>query len=435
MHILNEWLNGKLPAHIKHVFYFTLWNLTDFKKSSVEELLSDHHGDNSAQFVKLISSRPEDCLVVFDGADEVILDRRNSNQQGTIAMNLVSSIIQGKELPRVCVVVTSRPGGIPGCYQFDKCGEIYGLTQDEIDKYVAKFSRGDDELQQSINEYIKEHTNIASLCYVPVQCRLVCRIVKMKKKCHTEVPKTITQLYSLSVENLAIEHILRNKYTDTVEDAEVFDQEDRQKLLSHAKLARAAMAKTPVQITFSQSEIEKYDLKEAATTCGLLTLSKDTDALLRKHSHTYSYNHLTMQEYLAAVALVSSPQEVESMVMQAANHDQLDLLFMFLCGLLGDSSCQEFLKSLGCERKMSAESLLKLVVERERKKGREHHEQSTLLLLMMIYESRHPELWSTVADYVMEDGKALDLRWKHISPVELQAMTFIFQQSTFTSLE
>ena len=248
MHLLDEWLNGKLPAHIRYVFYFTLWDLTHFKKSSVGELFFDHHKDDSAQFVKLITSRPGDCLVVFDGADEVILD---SNQQGAVVMDLVSSIIQGKELSRTCVVVTSRPGGIPGCYKFDKCAEIYGLTQDKIDQYVAKFSRGDDDLQQSINEYIKGYTNIASLCYVPVQCRLVCRIVKMKK-CHTEVPKTITQLYSLSVKNLAIEHNLRNKYTDTVEDAEVFHQEDRHNLLNHAKLARAAMAKTPVQITFSQ---------------------------------------------------------------------------------------------------------------------------------------------------------------------------------------
>lgn len=149
-----------------------------------------------------------------------------------------------------------------------------------------------------------------------------------------------------------------------------------------------------------------------------------------KNKHSY----LTVQEFLTAFALVSSPQDTESMIEESASDGQLDLVLMFLCGLLGDHNCKEFLNSLDCQIQMTPECLLQLVVERERKANKLRSVQSALLLIMMIYESRRPCLWSKVADCVMEDSQILNLSHLHISPVELQAVIFIFPQSTFTSL-
>ena len=156
-----------------------------------------------------------------------------------------------------------------------------------------------------------------------------------------------------------------------------------------------------------------------------MTVTKEKSRVLRTHCCTYSFNHLTIQEFFTAVALVSNPQEAESMIRKAAG-GQLDLVCMFLCGLVGDPCSKEFLDSLDCQVEISAKRVLQLVVEREKRKeewNRERYQKQTaLLLLLMIYESRNPNLWSTVAGYVMKDGQ-------HISPVELQAVTFIFELS------
>ena len=450
MHILDEWLNGdKLPANIRHIFYFALRSLIYFSRPSIEDLFFEHHGDdNSGQFVKLMATCPDDCVAIFDGADEVILRHPsgpgNSGKREAAPMELVSSIIQGTELPRVRVVVTSRPGGIPDFCKFDKNAEIYGLTENKISEFVNKFSGDDEDLRQRIQDYIDTNANIASLCYVPVQCGLVCRIVRAarKHKREEELPGTITQLYCLSVENLAIEHHPLFKNSDTVEDAEVIRQL-KEPLLMHAELARCGMGKPSVQVTFRQKEIEDLNLKEAATECGLLTVTKEkSTGVLRTHCCTYSFNHLTIQEFFAAVTLVSSPQEAEAMIKNAAG-GQLDLVCMFLCGLVDNPRSKRFLDSLGCQVEITAERVLQVVVEREKRKEKrtkesdrvEHQKQTALLLLLMIYESGNPNLWSTVAGYVMEDGKTLDLSDQHISPVELQALTFIFELNAFTSLE
>ena len=445
IHIIDQWLNNRLPSIIKHVFYFALRHLRHFRTSSLTGLFYYHHeGNAESDLFQLITTCPKECLLIFDGADEYDLvppncptsipDESDPTQSFKMSV-LVSSIIQGKYLKPVFVLVTSRPGGVPE-YKFDRTAEIYGLTKTKMPEYVAKFCRGDSDLQKCINTYIQEHVNIASLCYIPMQCGLVCRIVRDHKK-HPQdkgFPTTVTQLYTRSVMNLVRAHHPDFKDLESVVVKQVIT-ELREPLLNHARLALTGMRKLPVQVTFTDEEIKKFNLQTEATNCGLLAVSKEKDTVNSKtHICTYSFNHLTMQELFAAVALVSSPQEAASMLTEFRKGGQLDLVLLFLCGLIGDPSCEVFLASLGCQVQMSAERLLQLVTARERQTGSDH-KRIILLLLLMIYESRNPALWSTVADYAMRKDKRLDLSDQHISPVELQSVTFIFPNDNISSLK
>ena len=447
MHILDKWVNCQLTSKFRYVFYFALRDLSQISVSSLTELFFGHQVKKPSDeaidaFFQRISTNPGECLLILDGIDEYGSiewgDDQFEHKQVVEMHKILSSIIQGNTLGVATVLVTSRPGGIKDGTFFDNTAEIYGLTQDKIVEYTSKFSRGDNKLNARIDGFIRANTNIASLCYIPVQCDLVCRIVRAKELSHSveELPATITQLYIKAVENLAIEHhpMLKGK---EVEDDDNVVAKLREPLLNHAKLARNGMKQSPIKVTFSKTDIDALHLEKAATDCGLLTFSREKGHVLRTYSSTYSFNHLTIQEFLGAVALVSSPQEVASLVMTSANDGQLDLLLMFLCGLAGDCMNQEFLDSLGCHAQMTmtAERVLELVVQREREKTGRDHKRSVLLLLLLIFESRHPELWSTVADYVMEDDKTLDLSNSHISPVELEAVTFILQKSDITSLQ
>ena len=448
MHILDKWVNCQLTSKFRYVFYFALRDLSQINESSLTELFFEHHDQEVLkpsdeaidEFFQHISANPGKCLLILDGIDEYGSiewgDNQFEHKQVVVMHKLLSSIIQGNTLGQATVLVTSRPGGIKDGKYFDSAAEVYGLTQDKIFEYTSKFSRGDNNLNTRIDGLIRANTNIASLCYIPVQCDLVCRIVRAKELSHRvkELPVTITQLYIKAVENLAIEHhpLLKGK---EVEDNVNVVAKLREPLLNHAKLARNGMGQSPIKVTFSKGEIDELDLEEDATDCGLLTFSREKGPVLRTYSSTYSFNHLTIQEFLGAVALVSSPQEAASLLMTSANDGQLDLLLMFLCGLAGDCTTQEFLDSLGCPAQMTAEHVLELVVQRERKKTERNHKQSVLLLLLLIFESRHPELWSIVRDYVLEDGNTLVLSFAHISPVELDAVTFIFQKSDITSLK
>ena len=425
MHVLDMWVNGQLP--FRYVFYFALRNLSQFSSCSLTELFSEHHeGENTAEFAKLITEHPEESLLVLDGADEV---------RGEMPA-LVASILQGETLNKASVLVTTRPGGITD-YKFDKTAEIYGLTPEKIDEYTSKFCGDDKHLKTCIDNYIKTNSSIAALCYVPFQCGLVCRIVKAKedsKDSKKELPATITQLYILAVTHLGAKLYNPNKTYGTVDEDDVFGKL-RKPLLNHAKLSIVGMGEYPVKVTFSTKEIKELHLEEAVTECGLLTLSKEKNKLQGTHRCTYSFIHLTVQEFLSALALVNNRNDVKSLMKKSRNDGQLDLMWMFLCGLIGDHKNKTFLDSLDCQTQMTAEWLLQLVIQRERDETRRDHKQSVLLVLLIVFEAQQPELWSTVKHYVVEDGGKLDLSRQHISAVELNAMTFVFQKSDITSLK
>ncbi|KAI0238592.1 hypothetical protein LSAT2_010679 [Lamellibrachia satsuma] len=343
MHILDKWVNGHLMSTYRHVFYFALRDLSQISQSSLTDLFFELHDDEipkpsddaSAEFFKDVTANPGNCLVILDGADEfgeIDLIRDKFEPKQVVDMRtLLSSVIQGKTLGRADVLVTSRPGGIKDTSCFDKTAEIYGLTQDKIFEYISKFCRGDEDLKTSIEDHISGNTNIASLCYIPVQCDLVCRTVRTKKNYpNKQLPETITQLYTMAVTNLVNEHHPLFKGKEVEDDVNAVGML-REPLLSHAKLARDGMGESPV--------------------------------------------------------------------------------------------------------KMTAEDVLELVVQRELGKTGRDHKLSVLLILLLLFESRCPELWSSVSDYVMEDDKTLDLSTQHISPVELQAVTFIFHIGDFNALD
>ena len=446
MHILDKWVNDHLMSTYRHIFYFALRDLSHISQCSLTDLFFELHDqeipkpsdDAAAEFFNDVAANPGNCLVILDGADEFgeidLIGDKFEPKQVVDMHKLLSSIIQGKTLGRADLLVTSRPRGIKDTSCFDKTAEIYGLTQDKIFEYISKFCRGDEDLKTSVEDHITGNTNIASLCYIPVQCDLVCRTVRAKKNSPSEqLPETITQLYRVAVINLVTEHHPRFKDTE-VEDSVV--GQIREPLLSHAKLARDGMGESPVKVTFSKTDIEALHLEKSAIECGLLTFTKEKrGSVVRKYSCVYSFTHLTIQEWLSAVALVSSRENTESMIMKSANDGQLDLVLMFLCGLVGDQTNKEFLDLLGCPIQMTAERVLELVVQRECEKTGRDHKRSVLLILLLLFESRRPELWSSVSDYVMGDDKKLDLSLQHITPVELQAVTFIFHIGDFNSLK
>ena len=110
-----------------------------------------------------------------------------------------------------------------------------------------------------------------------------------------------------------------------------------------------------MKVTFSTKEIKELHLEEAVTECGLLTLSKEKNKLQGTHRCTYSFIHLTVQEFLSALALVNNRNEVKSLMKKSRNDGQLDLMWMFLCGLIGDHKNKTFLDSLDCQTQMTAE--------------------------------------------------------------------------------
>ena len=466
MHITDQWLkNELLPDDIDHLFLFHLRNLSGIDTCSLEDLFFKYQScempstDAIAEFFQQLSAKPDETLLILDGMDEITIEPEKKEKfayNAQVAVpRLIACIINGCVIPSTRVLVTSRPGGFIEHDAYDKKAEIYGFTREKMSVYIETFSGENRNLQNSIEEYIDQNVNVCSFCYIPVHLNMVCRIVKvhMQTEDKQQFPNTLTELFVGFVTNFLFNH--HPKFRDA-DKTKVDIAQLKDSILNHAGMALYGMKQVPIKITFSQDNVDEYHLEQDAMPCGLVTESREPVicSSIPTVKPVYCFQHLTMQECLAAVALVTDIERVKRM-MTTASGGQLDLMVMFLAGLLGNGKNHKFLGSLHNsswysfkwltqrKRARSLESLLKIVVARERteeaslgdKYKSAAHKVSTLLLMMIIYESQKPELWRHVSYYILEGSKVLNLESQHISPTELHSLTYVLPEMNITALK
>ena len=270
-------------------------NLRDFftfsPDSPVNEIVYQHIRDTFGDRV----------LIMFDGYDEL------SKLQKT-ETSIFNQILESKLLPSASIIVTSRPvatATLPDAFKdhTQQHIEVVGFTKKDIDKYIkCKFSV-DPYLLQSFKEYISSHQFISTLMYVPLHCAIVTDLYQMywRKGKRDFAPKTITQLYTCFL------HSLLERYLDdhsvygpqrlSIEMLSNLPQDVYDDLMKLAQLAAKGI------------EEKQYVFDDL--TCNTLGLmqSVDDNESHKPKSTSYSFLHLTLQEYLAALYWSTLPSE------------------------------------------------------------------------------------------------------------------------------
>ena len=475
LQLLNKWLDKELP-HFEDVFFYSMEELSHIKQSSLGDLLFVHQyldmmKPSVAAVAKYVSEMTEKTLVVFDGLEAFGncpsgLETFDCHTEVEMS-RLIGSIISGHTLKLVTLLVTSQPGGVDDYKRFDQVAEIHGFDETKIDEYVDKYCthcQGDNTLKVHTCSYISSNINISSLCHLPMFCSLVCRLGKMGQEYdrNAPFPGTTTRLMTMCVDNFVREH--HPDFSGKELDRRDVIAEIKDQLLDLSKLAKYGMSHEDVKVIFSNKDIEdtfstkdvKEFLQKTATQCGFLNVSKERKEAVVSTKVTQTYfAHLVMQEFFAAIDLVSSVEEIEKMLDQTPNVGQLDMVLTFIAGLAGDPENTTFLESLGYNtttkvanpkyRKyldpsrynivITARDLLELVVRQcvtneHGRSRRRDHKASIIVLLRLVYESRDPELWSEIMAFVMKGSEELDLSGTTIASADLQALTYVAQKAS-----
>ena len=298
-----EWGNGTLLQQWDLVVLVQLrdknirraTNLRDFFEfspdSPVNEIVYQHIRDTFGERV----------LIIFDGYDEL------SKLQKT-ETSIFNQILESKLLPSASVIVTSRPAAtatLPDAFKdhTQQHIEVVGFTKRDIDKYIkCKFSNNSD-LFKSFKEYISSHQFILTLMYVPLHCAIVTDLYQMywRKGKRDFAPKTITQLYTCFL------HSLLERYLD---DHSVYGPQ-RLSIETLSKLPQEVYDDLMKLAQLAAKGIEEKQYVFDDLTCNTLGLmqSVDDNESHRSRSTSYSFLHLTLQEYLAALYWSTLPSE------------------------------------------------------------------------------------------------------------------------------
>ncbi|XP_073325694.1 NACHT, LRR and PYD domains-containing protein 12-like [Pagrus major] len=248
-------------------------------------------------------------LFIFDGLDEsrLSLDFKNHEvvsdvtQKSSVSV-LLTNLIEGKLLPSALVWITSRPAAanrIPPS-RVDRVTEVRGFTDDQKEEYFRRrFS--DEDLSSRIISHIKTSRSLHIMCLIPVFCWITATVLDhmLTTDQRGELPKTLTDMYSHFL--LVQTKRKKQKYDEGRETSpQELTEADREVLL---KLGRLAFEHLETgNIMFYQEDLERCGLNvtEASVYSGVCTeIFRRESAIFQKT--VYSFVHLSVQEFLAAV--------------------------------------------------------------------------------------------------------------------------------------
>ena len=324
-----DWANGHI---LQDYCLVVLIPLREFKLSqqdvfSVSDMLI---GDDITlkndvlQYLRKYSG--SNSLLIFDGFDELSYKERE-----LIGNSLLVKIIKGDILFRSSIIVTSRPYASKSLKDFQRVNrhvEVLGFTERQISDCVEQNLK---ENGRKLLQDLDERLDIKSLCYIPLNCRIVLFVYKRNKN---ELPDTLTQLYEIfilhTIKHFANRISIDPHFLKEIKDAHCYDAlpvSVRQQLHILSEMAFLGMKED--KLVFTQNELKKLDLLSLGLLTSLFVLASTTEI---EH---FQFMHLTIQEFLAAKYLSEfvSKEELKEFFQKNIGSDRFRMTLLFLAGL------------------------------------------------------------------------------------------------------
>ena len=336
--------------------------LRSVQQRSLEDTIMKYIGEENYQ--PMMKSAGRKCLLILEGFDEITIDRR---QNDPFLLHLIKECTV---LEEATILITSRPHA---CEKIDagRRIEIVGFGNDEIRKFAKKSFPNDNQSVEEFLQKLDEYPQLHSLCYIPMNLVMLVDIFHCSEK---KLPSTLTELYRLFIvmtlkrqvkkENVAkkppVCSTVAVRAADSVEETlcvmlRGIPKETVGIVLCLSKLAFRGFfnsychwegeddleeRKEPM-IIFTESDLIQCDIEVTSDFDGYGLLKATPTHELLTDINTYSFNHLTVQEFLCAVYISLQSQQEQLHLLREHFHEYPNV-FIFASGLTGLASSEMF---------------------------------------------------------------------------------------------
>uniref|UniRef100_A0A8K9VG20 NACHT domain-containing protein n=1 Tax=Oncorhynchus mykiss TaxID=8022 RepID=A0A8K9VG20_ONCMY len=308
--VILDWAEGKANQDVHFMFPLPFRDL-NLKKDqySLMQLLS--HYFSELKEIDSIEDGETKTVFIFDGLDEcrLPLDFKNNEKccdvtKPTSVDVLLTNLIERNLLPCALLWITSRPAAanqIPTeCV--DQVTEVRGFNDPQKEEYFRK-KITDQNLANEIIKHMKTSRSLYIMCHMPVFCWISATVLEMilNEAEKDEVPKTLTQMYS---------HFILIQIIS-----------DKEMILKLAKLSFQQLQKG--NLIFYEEDLREcgLDVTEASEYSAMCTeIFKEESGLYQ--DKVYSFVHLSIQEFLAAVHALESCLDKKESVFSPTSDDE-----------------------------------------------------------------------------------------------------------------
>ncbi|XP_072571186.1 NACHT, LRR and PYD domains-containing protein 3-like isoform X2 [Paramormyrops kingsleyae] len=444
-----DWAEGKTnqDVHLMFPLQFRDLNLEKHKEYSLMGLLHRYFPE-----LKVTTDDELDrvkTVFIFDGLDEcrLPLDFQNNftccDVSKTTSLDvLLTNLIKGNLLPSALLWITSRPAAAsqipPQCVH--RVTDIRGFNDPQKKEYFTKRFI-DQDLASTIFSHIKSSRSLFIMCHIPVFCWISATVLEQmfNDEEQEEIPTTLTQMYT---HFLLIQINRKNQKYHAMNE---LLQSDKEIILKLGELAFQHLVKG--HLIFYEEDLKEcgIDIGEASVYSGVCTeIFKEEDVMSQRK--VYSFVHLTVQEFLAAVYVFESftnnninvLEESAAIVKESITYlhksaidkalqsktGHLDLFLRFLLGISMDSN-QRFLQCLMRQAERSSESVEETIrYIKEKIRGNLCTERS-INLFYCLNELSDNSLVQEIQSYLSSGG----LSTEYLSATQWSALVFVLMTS------
>ncbi|KAM9344073.1 protein NLRC3-like isoform 3-T3 [Pholidichthys leucotaenia] len=449
-----DWAEGLENQHVSVVIVlpFRELNLIRDEQYSLLELLHVFY----PTLQKVTAEKLAVCklLFIFDGLDESRLSLDFTNRklmsdvtQKSSVRELLTNLIQGNLLPSALIWITSRPAAAkqipPTCV--DRMTEVRGFTDDQKEEYFRRrFS--DEELSSRIISHMKTSRSLHIMCRIPVFCWITAAVLEhmLSTEQRGELPKTLTDMYS---HFLLVQTKMKNCKYHQMSPQELTEA-DREVLLKLGRLAFEHLKKG--NIMFYQEDLEQcgLDVTEAFVYSGVCTqIFRREFVMFQKE--VYSFVHLSVQEFLAAVHMFSCFTNRKTDVIQKfleifnyykfsldnflkgvmeksfeSKNGHLDLFVRFLHGLSLESN-QRLLAGLLGQTEESPETIKRVINNLKQMNSDEISPDRSINIFHCLMEMNDLSVHHEIQEFLKSEKRSE----KKLSEIHCSALAYMLQMS------
>ncbi|XP_075847944.1 NACHT, LRR and PYD domains-containing protein 1a-like isoform X2 [Microtus pennsylvanicus] len=383
--VRRAWGEGRLYRNrFRHVFYFSCRELAQCKQLSLAELIANYE-NVPMDLMEEILTHSEKLLFILDGIDEPAWVLQNPKfyrhwSQSQPVQTLLGSLLGKSLLPKASLLLTARTTELQTLIPFleqPRWVEVLGFSESGRKEYFYTYFA---EEREAITAFTLVESNpvLLTLCLVPWVSWLVCTCLKQQMEHGGDLSLTSQTTTALCL-----------KYLSQALPAQSLGSQ----LRGLCSLAAEGICRK--RSLFSLKDLRKQKVPKSA-----FSTFRNRGILQKQPNSTnFSFAHLCLQEFFAAMSCVLSYEEekdscenfkaVEKLIEVYGRLDLVEAPTMrFLCGLLSDQAMDEMKNIVACwlplERRWE---LLKRVLE-------EAHLQHSysLGLLHCLYEIQDEEL-------------------------------------------